>query len=275
MTALSSLGEELRHHDRDRFVCALFAPAAARESLFAVYAFDREIGRIVESMREPVLARMRLQWWRDALPRIAAASPPRHPIADSVAAAIRGHGLDPRSFDRLLDARDAQIDGPPTDMAALIVHAENTEGVVMDLALKVLGADAASDAGHHVAVAWSLVEAIRALPHQAARRRHGLPVESLRHAGVIIDAMFTGQGGAPLVSVITEIATTAEARLSEARALRHAVPRAAMPALLPATLADVYLTRLNRAGCDRFAPLTQRPGGGRLSLLANAWRGRY
>ena len=55
-------------------------------------------------------------------------------------------------------------------------------------------------------------------------------------------------------------------RLADGRMRAGAVPRALRPALLPATLADLYLARLARAGCDPFDPHVQQPAPGR------AWR---
>ena len=64
---LSPLAALVRRHDRDRFQTALFAPAARREALFALYAFNYEIARVRESVREPMLGQIRLQWWREAI----------------------------------------------------------------------------------------------------------------------------------------------------------------------------------------------------------------
>jgi hypothetical protein len=36
MPQLSFVADEVRNADRDRFLCTLFAPAAAREELFAI-----------------------------------------------------------------------------------------------------------------------------------------------------------------------------------------------------------------------------------------------
>ena len=55
----------IRRHDRDRFQTALFAPAARREALFALYAFNYEIARVREVVTEPMLGRIRLEWWRE------------------------------------------------------------------------------------------------------------------------------------------------------------------------------------------------------------------
>ena len=39
---LSSCAQQVRRDDPDRFLTALFAPAEAREDLFALYAFNDE-----------------------------------------------------------------------------------------------------------------------------------------------------------------------------------------------------------------------------------------
>ena len=57
----------VRAADRERFLTALFAPADRRNALFALYAFNIEIARVREAVREPLAGEIRLQWWSDAL----------------------------------------------------------------------------------------------------------------------------------------------------------------------------------------------------------------
>src|SRR5262249_7298828 len=57
----------LRAADKDRFLTTLFAPAEHRDALFALYAFNVEIARVREVVREPVAGEIRLQWWHDVL----------------------------------------------------------------------------------------------------------------------------------------------------------------------------------------------------------------
>src|SRR5487761_327814 len=91
LTALAAL---VNQHDRDRFVTALFAPEDRRENLFALYAFNYELAKVHESVREPMMGRVRLQWWRDTLAEIAAGQPPRrHEVAEPLARAIRDRHL--------------------------------------------------------------------------------------------------------------------------------------------------------------------------------------
>ena len=53
-SALSYCAEQVRVHDDDRFLCALFAPEPARKGLLALYAFNLEIARIREVVSEPM-----------------------------------------------------------------------------------------------------------------------------------------------------------------------------------------------------------------------------
>ena len=74
----------MREHDPDRYLATLFAPADAREALFALYAFDHEITRVRRMVSEPVAGLVRLQWWREALDALAADQPPAHPVVAAV-----------------------------------------------------------------------------------------------------------------------------------------------------------------------------------------------
>src|SRR3954470_19055619 len=80
---LSPVAALVRRHDRDRYQTVLFAPAARREALFALYAFNYEIARVRESVTQPTLGLIRLEWWRE---NIAAAyglgAVRRHPIVE-------------------------------------------------------------------------------------------------------------------------------------------------------------------------------------------------
>ena len=63
--------QQLRRLDHDRYLTTLFAPAAARPLLIALYAFNTEVARVGEIVSEPIIGQMRLQWWRDAIAEAA------------------------------------------------------------------------------------------------------------------------------------------------------------------------------------------------------------
>ena len=54
--------EAVRRGDPDRHMTAMMAPAAVRRDLMAVYAFNLELARIPDTVREPLIGQMRLTW---------------------------------------------------------------------------------------------------------------------------------------------------------------------------------------------------------------------
>ena len=117
---------------------------------------------------------------------------------------------------------------------------------------------------------------LRAVPYHARARRLYLPADLLARHGIGADAVFAMAPVAGLDGVAAEVAAAAEDHLRSARALRREVPRAALAALLPASLAESDLGRLRRARHDVFDPRLAARGVGRtLRLIARAAVGRF
>jgi len=267
---LSYCAEQVRRFDHDRFLCTLFAPPVEREALSALYAFNVEIARVRETVREPMLGRIRLQWWRDAIAGIFAGSPQREPVAVALAETVARFALTREHFDRLIDAREFDLeDRPPATLDDLAGYAEATGAPLVTLSAEVLGArgGTVSEAAEHLGIAWALTGLARAVPFHARARRIYLPAAISRKAGLDVLAMFE-RGPVPGVAeVVAAVAERAREHLAKARALRASVPRHALPAFLPATLAEVYLKRLAAAGWDPFDARVQRADAGRLVAL--------
>src|SRR5229473_1633803 len=83
----------VRAADKDRYLAGLFAPAAARRHLFALYAFGCEIARVREAAREPLPGEIRLQWWRDALGGEARGEVLANPVAAALINTVAQCGL--------------------------------------------------------------------------------------------------------------------------------------------------------------------------------------
>ncbi len=145
--------DEVRRADRDRFLGALFAPMPARSGLLALLAFDHELARTNAVTREPMLARIRLAWWREAVAEAVGTGNPRsQPVVEALAETARRHGLAKDALLALVDAREEEVDGPLDVLRA--GHA------LADLALVVLGVadDASRRAARAVGAAWLMGE---------------------------------------------------------------------------------------------------------------------
>ncbi len=63
----SQFTKDIYDHDIDRALSLRFAPSARRRGLGLLIAFDAELEKIREQTTEPLLQRIRMQFWREAL----------------------------------------------------------------------------------------------------------------------------------------------------------------------------------------------------------------
>jgi NADH dehydrogenase [ubiquinone] 1 alpha subcomplex assembly factor 6 len=277
MAPLSHCAAEVRENDPDRYLATLFAPADAREALFALYAFDHEITRVRRVVSEPVAGLVRLQWWREALDALAADRPPAHPVVAAVHARWdRFAPLQPR-LEAAIQAREQELSSePPTDLAALQRRLAAGSGEVTLAAMDLLGVaeEPARAAARRLGLALGLVRLLQGLPGDLRRGHVPLPGTLLARHEIDPEHMHLA-AAASLRPAVAEVMRQAHVHLHEARRHWHAMPRRALAALLPATLLDAYLRRLARAHCD-LASVRTRPGGfAPLSLLGRYALGRY
>ncbi|MGE5766720.1 MAG: phytoene/squalene synthase family protein [Bacteroidota bacterium] len=277
MSGLTPCGILVQRHDRDRYLASLFAPEAEREQLFALYAFNYEVARTAELVSEPMLGQIRLQWWRESLAGIYEGRTRRHEVVEPLARAIEAKALPRGLFEAIVDAREFDLDpAPPEDLATLRVYAEGSSTALLRLALAVLGAeDAASRAAaEELGPAWAYLGLLRALPLHARQKRCYLPADVMAEAGVDLRDVFELRSSPALTAASRRLMEAAAGHLAAARGPARDVPRRALPALLPARLADLYLRQLRQAGGDPFAVAPPPPG--RVWRLAWAhWMGRY
>lgn len=143
----------VRAADRDRFLASLFAPELARRGLLAILAFNHELARTRTVTREPLLARIRLEWWREAAAEAAGGGRPRaQPIVESLSETARRHVITVDRFAALIDAHEEEIEGP--------LDVVRTGSALADLQLAVLDVDdaASRQAARAVAAAWLMGE---------------------------------------------------------------------------------------------------------------------
>lgn len=251
--------ESLSERDYDRYLSALFARSEARPHLFAIYAFHHEIAKTAETVSQPTLGLIRLNWWRETVEGTYAGQVRRHEIAIALARAIEECRLPRSPFDAMIEAREADLEETPfSGMGQLEAYADATSGNLMRLALYVLGAgDAYETVAREAGIAYALAGLLRALPFRAARRNLVLPVALIRSLSLTSDDVFSGEAGTRLGPAIAEVAGSALAHYRAARA--SAVPRRALPALLPASLVPVVCRRVSGAGFDPFRDTTDIP----------------
>ena len=239
--------------DPDRFLATMAAPPPARAVLFPLYAFNLEVARAPWVTQEPLIAEMRLQWWRDALAEIAQGGPVRrHEVTTPLARAISTASA--AVLDRCVAARRWDIHSDPfDDQSDFDAHIDATSGTLMWVAASTLG-EADEAAVRAIGYAQGVANWLRAVPALEARGR--IPLVDGTPAGV------------------RALAQAALGRLDGAD--RAAISPAARPALLAAWEARAILTRAARdPAAVAQARLGQSPARKRLSLMLKAATGRW
>ena len=156
--------------DPDRFAATMAAPLAARARLWPLYAFNLEVARAPWVTKEPMIAEMRLQWWRDVVAEPTARA---HEVAGPLHDLIQTAGLPVDVLDQMAAARrwDVYHDAF-ADRAAFDAYLMDSGGGLMWLAARALGAPLAAEPQVR-AFGWAtaLANFLRAVPDLEARGR--------------------------------------------------------------------------------------------------------
>jgi len=264
-----------RAQDRDRWLAALFAPEPARPHLHALTAFNYEVGRLREIVREPLAGEMRLTWWRDALKQGGASG---HPVALALLATIANFGLPVALFENHLAARQFDLyDDPIPSLNDLEGYCGETASSLFQLAALILaeGADVgAADASGHSGVAYGITGHLRALPLTSARGQVFLPRDILERRGVSPDDLRARRAGPGLAAALRELCDIARSHLAEAQTRIASLPASVAPAYAPLAFLPAYLARLERAADAPFAAIVDVPQWRRQWALWRWARGR-
>ncbi len=247
---LSACAEIVRRHDPDRFLTALFAPPDARETLFTLYAVNHELARAREAVSNPMLALIRLQWWRE----VAEGARRRHEVAGPLGQALDEGRLQAADVLAIIDGREAEAGTIETE-AAFRDYVRATAGGVAVAAGRALGADdAALDDLRDLGAAYGVAGILRSIPALARQSRCVLPEDVLAQHGLSVEEVIADPDGAALKDLRNQIAAIASEWLASGRARR--LPRRAIAAALPAVLARRDLADLRavpRGLADRLA----------------------
>jgi phytoene/squalene synthetase len=213
--------------DPDRALVTAGASAAAQGKLWPLWAFNLEVARAPWASREPMVAEMRVQFWADAVDRLAEGGVPGgHPVLAPLAEAVAGGPVAPLAALVAARRRDVWREGF-ADAGALGAYLDATAGGLMWQGARMLGAPAAAepvvrDYGWGAGLAaW-----LRAAPDLRARGDAPLPED------------------AP--EAIAALAREGLARIARARAARSRVPAAAFPALATGWQAAAILRQAAR-----------------------------
>jgi len=152
--------------DPDRFLATMTAVPDLRGPLFVLYAFNLELARAGRVTNEPMIAQMRLQFWRDCLDQAAEGGEPRaHEVAGPLMSLVAENRLKPDFAHQMIDAYSRALapEFPETD-EALDSFLRDTGGALMALAGGFVALDLNPDPLIDFGTGAATANLLRALP---------------------------------------------------------------------------------------------------------------
>ena len=183
----SALREKLRSADYEAYLCGSLLPSQARDSFFTLRALNAELASVREAARgNAATGRMRMAFWRDLVDKAfsgaaaGASGATAHPLFEPLKACLGRHKHTRRWLERLIDARDSDLDGSaPVSVAELEAFSEATHASLLYLSLEALGVrDLHADhAASHIGKALGIANVLRGFPLHARLGLRYMPEE--------------------------------------------------------------------------------------------------
>ena len=268
---LSFCADLVRSHDFPRYAATLFAPAAERRALLALYAFNVEISRVRDQVSQPLPGEIRLQWWTDMLEGAGHGEVEGNPVAAELLQVIRDFRLPVEPLSRLIEEHQFDLyNDPMPSMAALEGYVTDTSSALLSLGARIAAppSEAIDHLARHAGLAQGMAQVIAALPLDAARRQLFLPLQLLQQHGSGIEEVFSGKPTRGARAAIDQLGGEARKHLATAFDLLAHVPPQVRPVFLPLALVRRDLQRVSRVDADPFVPQAKS----RFATLWTLWR---
>jgi len=131
-----------------------YARPPLRDPATALFALDARLGELVSKANEPLLAQLRLAWWRDELGKPAADRAKGDPVLDGLEASWDG---EEPALSALVDGWERLVGDAPLPEEAIVAFAEGRAGTFAALARLAQRPDAAS-AAYRAGKVWALAD---------------------------------------------------------------------------------------------------------------------
>lgn len=150
--------------DPDRRLALAYVPAAARDSVEALWRLDAALGAVLASGREPMISRIRLAWWRDSLEKLDREPAPAEPVLEALARHLLPAGIAGAELAAMAEGWAILLKPDPLLADDLDAYAAARGGSLFRFSARLLGAsDQPVEAGGE---AWALADLAR---HSASR----------------------------------------------------------------------------------------------------------
>jgi phytoene synthase len=134
-------------------------PAALRPALHALWRLDVTLGEVLATGRDPMVSRIRLAWWREALEKLDLAPPPAEPVLQSLAAHVVRRGVSGAELAAMEEGWAELLSEEALGETALGAYAAARGGQLFRLSARLLGGE--EEMVRQAGGRWALVDLAR------------------------------------------------------------------------------------------------------------------
>lgn len=143
--------------DPDRILALAYVASARRPALESLWRLDAALGAVLTGGREPMLSRIKLVWWRDALVALDSRPAPAEPVLQALAAHVLPRGVTGAELSEMEEGWATLLAEGALDPSELNAYAAARGTTLFRLSARLLGAEASPDQ-ERAGEAWALVD---------------------------------------------------------------------------------------------------------------------
>ena len=146
--------------DPDRTLALSYVPIRHRAAVAALWHLDAALGAVVSGGNEPMISRIKLAWWREALERLDHTPPPAEPTLEAVAAHLLPRGLSGAELSAMEAGWAVLLNEDALSPEELQTYAAERGAALFRLTARLLGAEAESET-EPAGRCWALADLAR------------------------------------------------------------------------------------------------------------------
>nr|XP_022343562.1 NADH dehydrogenase (ubiquinone) complex I, assembly factor 6-like [Crassostrea virginica] len=251
-----------KQNDYEHYLCSLLLQRNLRAAAIVLRAYNIEIAKIGDNVKDSFMGRGRFVFWKEALEEIYDPNGkiPQTPVVQLLNWAVNDYKISKIWLTRIIDARESNQKGIFNSIQDLDNYYEQVVSSMYYMLLELHGVkDVQADhAASHLGRCYGMVSLLRAIPAQLSTGKVLIPHDLLAKHSVSQEDIRRGENKKGVSDIAYDIASTANSHLTKARSLKDKVPKAAVPAFLPSVFCEDYLKNLQIVDFNIFEPSLNR-----------------
>lgn len=257
------------------YYSTLFLPVAKRDAIVILHAYFNEVAEVIDECKEPAVAKVKLEWWREETCNVFAGRP-RHLIGKALVSVIDNYGVTVEPLLDFIDGVNMDIDQARYDnFKDLRLYCERVGSTMALLSTRVLQYTEAPtlDYARELGVARTLTGIVRNIGSDIRRNRLYVPTEDLTRFDVPVADIMNRTENDGFRALIEHQIARAETHYERAmQQLPEKDRLAQLPGLILAAIDRIVLNEIRH---DGYPVLRERLTLPPLRKLWVAWKTRF